>query len=198
MAAVTEVRKPSLVGVAHGDPFDRGTWSGASYHLFGALDRAGVLAGAVSAEPAPVFDLAAKAAAIHPRRRRWVERYVYSPLTRAAMGSTARRRVAALGVDYDATFQLGAWYDLDGHGAKPALRCSYHDGNLAMFLRHHDYVEDPNARHVRRTMDHERRLYDKLDLIMPMSDWLRRSFIEDFGQDPEKVVTVGGGPNFSS
>jgi alpha-maltose-1-phosphate synthase len=44
-------------------------------------------------------------------------------------------------------------------------------------------------------MEAERRVYDGLDLIMTMSDWLRDSFIDDFGQDPAKVVTVGAGAN---
>ena len=34
-----------------------------------------------------------------------------------------------------------------------------------------------------------------MDVLLPMSEWLRRSFIADFGQDPEKVVTVGAGAN---
>jgi glycosyltransferase involved in cell wall biosynthesis len=195
MAAVTELRKPSLVGAVHGDPFDRGTWSGSSHHLFSALSRRGVLAGVVSAEPPHAADVLAKLAAVHPRRRRWKERYEYSALTRRAMSATARRRVARIDAPYDATFQVGAWYDLGGRGARPALRSSYHDSNLALYAREHDWIEDSGARHVRRTFDAERRLYEKLDLIMPMSEWLRRSFIDDFGQDPEKVVTVGAGAN---
>jgi glycosyltransferase involved in cell wall biosynthesis len=195
MALVAELRKPSLVGVVHGEPFDRGTWSGSSHHLFSALSRQGVLAGAVSAEPSSAAEVVAKLAAVHPRRRRWVERYEYSPVLRRAMSATARRRVAEIDAPYDATFQVGAWYELGGRGARPALRCSYHDSNLALYAREHDWIEDASARHVRKTMDDERRLYDKIDLIMPMSEWLRRSFIEDFEQDPEKVVAVGAGAN---
>jgi glycosyltransferase involved in cell wall biosynthesis len=195
MAAVTGQRNPRLVGVVHGDPFDRGTWSGTSHHLFRALQRAGALAGAVSAVPPTWAELAAKAAAVHPRRRRWVERYEFSPVLRRAMSQTARRRVDALGEPYDVTLQVGAWYDL---GRRGKLRTSYHDSNLALYMREHDWFEDPRARHVRRTMAAEQRLYDKLDLIMPMSEWLGRSFVDDFGQDPAKVVVVGAGANIPS
>jgi glycosyltransferase involved in cell wall biosynthesis len=41
----------------------------------------------------------------------------------------------------------------------------------------------------------ERAVYDRLDVIFTMSEWLRRSFIVDFEQPPEKVVTVGAGAN---
>lgn len=91
--------------------------------------------------------------------------------------------------------QIGAWYDLGRLRPDPGVRCSYHDGNLAHFLRYHDGVADPSVAHIRRTMRAERRIYDELDLIMPMSEWLRQSFIEDFAQPAEKVVTVGAGAN---
>jgi starch synthase len=40
--------------------------------------------------------------------------------------------------------------------------------------------------------------YDRLQLIFTMSDWLRRSFVDDFDQAPEKVITVGAGANLES
>jgi glycosyltransferase involved in cell wall biosynthesis len=51
---------------------------------------------------------------------------------------------------------------------------------------------------VRRALEAERGLYDRLQLIFTMSDWLRRSFVDDFDQAPEKVITVGAGANFES
>jgi glycosyltransferase involved in cell wall biosynthesis len=195
MALVADERKPQIGGAVHGDPFDRATWSGISYHLFTALDDAGVLAGAVSAVPPRAFDLAARAAAFHPRRRRWVERYEVSPLQRRFAGATARRRVQALGVKPDATLQVGAWYDLGASATDAPLRASYHDSNLALYLREHDWFEDPEARHVRATMRAEQRVYDGLDVILTVSEWLRDSFVADFGQPDEKVVTVGLGAN---
>jgi glycosyltransferase involved in cell wall biosynthesis len=91
--------------------------------------------------------------------------------------------------------QIGAWYDVPGGGR---LRCSYHDGNLGVSLAREELALDARSRGVRRALDRERRLYDRLDLIMPMSDWLRRSFVDDFGQDPAKVVTVGAGANLAT
>jgi glycosyltransferase involved in cell wall biosynthesis len=46
-------------------------------------------------------------------------------------------------------------------------------------------------------MKNERQAFDRLDLIMTMSDWLRESMINDFDQSPEKVVTVGSGANLT-
>jgi glycosyltransferase involved in cell wall biosynthesis len=190
--------RPRILGVSPGDPFDRVTWSGLSHYLFEALDRRHSLAAAVSGEAPQGFDLAAKVLSVHPRRERWIERYEFSPVKRWSMSTAALREARRADGNANCVLQIGAWYDLGPLRPDPAVRCSYHDGNLAQFLRYQDVVADPSAAHIQRTMRAERRIYDRLDLIMPMSEWLRQSFIEDFGQQPEKVVTVGAGANLDS
>jgi glycosyltransferase involved in cell wall biosynthesis len=69
---------------------------------------------------------------------------------------------------------------------------------LAVFLRRPDLKIDPRSRRVRRALEFERRLHQSRDLVMPMSEWLRRSFIEDFGVDPQNVVAVGAGANITT
>jgi glycosyltransferase involved in cell wall biosynthesis len=51
---------------------------------------------------------------------------------------------------------------------------------------------------VQRAFEYERRVYERLDLILPRSEWLGRSFIEDFGSHPDKVVAVGAGLNLQT
>jgi starch synthase len=187
---------PRIVGIAPGDPWDRRTWSGASHHLFAALERRGALLGAVSALPTDALESATKLASFSPRRRRWVERYEYSSLRRALRSRLASRRAARVadGRPY-ATLQIGAWYAIGRSGHGPLLRASYHDANLALFSRQNTFIEDPSAAHIQREFAAERRVFDRLDVIFTLSDWLRQSFIEDFGQDPRKVVTIGFGAN---
>jgi glycosyltransferase involved in cell wall biosynthesis len=105
-----------------------------------------------------------------------------------------RARRAADRHGADAFVQLTGWYRPDP--GRPAARASYHDGNLATFLDRPDLELDRDRPGVRRALAYERSLYDAMDVILPMSDWLGRSFVEDFGQAPEKVVTAGAGPNF--
>ena len=187
---------PRIVGVTPDDPFDPWTWSRASRPLFRALQAHGALAGAVDAEYGAVTDAALKVASFWPRRARWVERFELSPLRAAARSRAADRKAAAVDPRPDALLQIGAYYDMSRtRRVRPGLRASYHDSNLALSLRHYDFVEDRDAPHVRRALAFERRVYDGVDLIMPMSEWLGRSFVEDFGQDPGKVVAVGAGLN---
>ncbi len=190
---------PRIVGIAPSDPWDRLTQSGTSYHLFTALKRREALLGAISAALPSALETAAKLTSFAPRRRRWVERYEYSPLRRAARSSVASHRVSRLaaGKPY-ATLQIGAWYTIADDASGPLLRASFHDANLALFSRQGSFIEDPSARHIRREFDAERRLFDRLDVIFTRSEWLRQSFIEDFDQAPEKVVNTLSGANVKS
>jgi glycosyltransferase involved in cell wall biosynthesis len=194
--AASPGNSPSIVGIAPGPPFDRGTWSGITFHLFTALSRRGALAGAVSAAPAAPLDLVVKALAFHPRKRLWKERYEFSGPSRWLGSRTGAARATAVAERPDALLQIGGWYDFAGFASpKPRVRASYHDCNLALAMRSAPIVERSDSPHVKRTMRAERAVYDGLDVIFTMSEWLRRSFIEDFEQAPEKVVAVGAGAN---
>lgn len=186
---------PRIVAVTPAAPFDRTTWSGASYHLCTALAREGVLGGAVGAAVPAIVDAAAKATTFWPERKRWVERYEYSAVARSARSWLGAHRAAHIDARPDVLLQIGAWYDFGGRTVRPGLRCSYHDCNLALFSRGWDFIADPSARHIRRMAAFERRVYDRMDLIFTMSEWLRCSFVDDFDQDPAKVVVVGSGAN---
>jgi glycosyltransferase involved in cell wall biosynthesis len=183
--------RPQLVVAAPGDPLDPGTWSGASAFLVRALERAGALAGAVDASSNAV-DRLEQLASFSPNRARWRQRYhsrssFASAAARSLRSGVARRR---LDREPEAVLHVGAWALLPGR-----LRASYHDGNLAVSLARGEPLLDPRSGSVRRALEADRRFYDELDVLLPMSDWLRRSFLEDYGQDPAKVVTVGAGAN---
>jgi glycosyltransferase involved in cell wall biosynthesis len=190
---------PKIVAVTAGEPFDRGTWSGASYWFLTALREAGVLQGAVAAQP-KAADVLERAASVSFDRARWRQRYwaQASPLSgpiRRLVGMVGTNRAARLNPTPDALLQVGAWFDAT-NGVKPGMRCSYHDMHLPLFLTRPDTTLDRSSRLVRKALDRERRTLDRMDLILSMSEWLRQSFIDDAGQDPAKVVTVWTGANF--
>jgi glycosyltransferase involved in cell wall biosynthesis len=190
-----------MVCVAPGPPFAAGTWSGISRRLLAALDAEGALASAVAGRPAAMATLE-KAASFSPVTARWRQHYntgtsPLSPLLRAALSALAGRRARRAAGDANVLLQFTGWYG-PGRSSATRLHCAYHDGNLAAFLRRPDLALDPRSRAVRRALDSERRLAERTDVIFPMSEWLRRSFVEDYGQPAEKVVAVGAGPGFET
>ncbi len=191
-------RTPRILAVTPGPPFAPETFSGSSAAVLHALEGRGALAGAVDGR-AGAITLAERAASFAPDLERWKQRAnagasFLSPLARDAMSRLSARRAAAAVDGADTLLQLTGYFD-PGRPRPEVLRCSYHDGNLAGFLRRPDLKIAPDARFARWSLAYEQRLYDRVDLIFCMSEQLRQSFLSDFGQAPDKVVTVGAGAN---
>ncbi len=190
--------RPRIVCVAPGEPFDEHTWSGISRRLLGGLRDEGALVAAVSGRPGALATLE-KAASASLSRERWRQRYntgtsPVSPLLRRAMSGVADRRARTVRGEANVLLQLTGWYCPAPLPGDRTLRGAYHDGNLAGYLSRPDLALDRRSRSIRRGLDYERRLAERTDVIFPMSEWLRHTFIEDYGQPPEKVVAVGAGP----
>jgi alpha-maltose-1-phosphate synthase len=193
---MTERARLRIVAALDREPWaDRGRSS--SRELLLALDRLRVLAGAVSVKPR-LLDLVERAVSVSPSPVRWRQRYwsmssPAGPLVRAAMTRIGARRVAAVDPAPDAVLQISGRYDAARPPVRAAVLATYQDANLALWLRRPDLALDPGARGVRRTLDAERRAFDRMDVIFAKSEWARRSFIDDYGQEPDKVVTAGAG-----
>ena len=191
-----------IAGATDGDPWAQATWSGSSARLWTALERRGLLAGVVSVKPR-WLDLAEKAASVSRDRAAWRQRYrgaasPLSPLVRSAMTTLGSRRLARAAPHADAVLQISGWYDARGRSRDGVLWSTYQDANLALWRRRPDLLLDPGDQALARTFADERRAYRAMGLVMTMSEWARRSFIEDYGLDPDRVVAVGAGANLAS
>jgi glycosyltransferase involved in cell wall biosynthesis len=194
--------RPRIFAVTPGPPVQAATFSGISRSLLLALEAQGSLLGAVDGRPS-LLTRVDQVASFSPDRERWRQWHnagasSMSPLVRWAMSEISGRRAAPHLAEANAVLQLTGWFAPRLPPHRRLLKCAYHDGNLAVFLRRPDLKIDPRSRRVRRALEFERRLHQSRDLVMPMSEWLRRSFIEDFGVDPQNVVAVGAGANITT
>lgn len=186
-----------LIGIIDEAPFNPLTWSGSSKFFFEALRDRGVLVDALSANPGAFTRRIAQAISFSPNITQWRIKYHLNTFLFRQMSKKVIERLIPTRESFDAILQVGAWYNLlDNKHLQDKFFCSYHDGNLATQLKRPDVSYDLNAGYIKRALDFEKRLYQGLDLTFTMSEWLRTSFIEDFGCDPDKVVTVGAGVNF--
>jgi hypothetical protein len=152
---LTATERPRVVVATPGDPLDAGTWSGSAAFLVQALERAGVLAGAIDAS-SRTLDRVEQLVSFSPERARWRQRFhsrssLVSPLLRTARSRAARRRLVA---EADVMLHVGAWVELPGR-----VRGSYHDGNLALSLAREEPLLDPRSRSMSRARA-DRRFYD--------------------------------------
>lgn len=183
-----------IVGVIDDEPFHFKAWSGSSYYFFTALKTNGFLHQAISAQPSQWTNYLHKFFSFHPDIAKWKFKFHIDVDYYAQMTKAAESKLKALNDnDYNVILQVGAWYDLTKR--KNKMTVSYHDGNLHALLKSPYGYPLIKNRYIKRALDYETTLYEKMDRIFPMSRWLADSFIQDFGVRADKVVPVGAGIN---
>ena len=183
-----------------GNPRAPQTFSGSSARMVAGLEAAGALAGAVDVKP-HWLSRAEQAASYDRDRLRWHQRFwsgasPAGPAVRRAMSALGRAQVARI-ADVDAVLQISGWYDARPAGSS-ALLATYQDANGTLWTQRPDLALDPQAAGLRRAREAERRTYARMDVVCTMSEWSRRSFIDDYGVHPDRVVAVGAGPNLDA
>jgi glycosyltransferase involved in cell wall biosynthesis len=132
-----------------------------------------------------------------PDKRRWASRYHLEAWPFAMRSWKARRLFERYGQRTDVILQTGATFRPPGAGSKPYfLFC---DSNIRVAERGsatgQSFASPLSAAEIDRVARRESTVYHGAAAIFPLSEYLRRSFIDDFGVDPDRVVAVGGGPN---
>ena len=183
-----------ILGVIDEDPFDYRTWSGSSKYFFGGLAEVGVLYDAISASPSRLGSLFYKLKSFDVDLEKWKFKYHLNTDLFAGMTKKVARRINNEIDNFDVILQVGAWYNFSDV-VSDKLLVSYHDGNLATRLSSPYSYPSVSNKYIRNAFEYERRLYNCMDYVLPMSKWLASSFIKDFGVDPKKVVPVGAGIN---
>jgi len=184
-----------LLLLAEGDPETWDSWSGSSRSLLEALRARGheVIGKDVSA--AGWVRWLGLAASWAPSRPRWVARHHLGPIGFWGRSVRARRQVRPYDGRLDAVLQIGATFD--GAAATAAPCFVYCDANVRTALQNgpHGPVAALPSREVVRLERRERAVYAAAAGIFTMSDYVRRSFVSDFGVPAERVVTVHAGAN---
>ena len=176
------------------DPYDPRTWSGSALHFVGALERANALHHAMGLALPPWQDIALKARNFSPSRRIWRLKFYLDSAYRDALTRSAAKRVAVL-KPTSPFLQIGAMYSLPRATGYKVPCFSYHDGNIMEALRSgYGFVGVP-AKRIDEAIQSERDVAHEMTSVFTFSEYLRTSFIQDFGLDEKRVFNVGGGIN---
>ncbi|MCI0591225.1 MAG: glycosyltransferase family 4 protein [Gammaproteobacteria bacterium] len=184
-------------GLIGTNPYEENAWSGSSRYFFEECRRQGILHRAFGVEVENVYRFPLILSNFSFNRDLWRHkfyldtRYYEFLSTRIVGGLTPQDENYAL-------LQIGGIYNL-----KPLLNAagpvfSYHDGNLAQAIRNPNFPRKLSRSHVQRAFDYEKRVYQNVDMIFTMSEYLRESFLNDFGIEDRKVKTIGAGINLDS
>jgi glycosyltransferase involved in cell wall biosynthesis len=189
-----------LAFVAEGDAETKDCWSGCAQGFVAALRRGGAHVDVVNAELRGWRRWMAAGASWHPDRRRWRQRFTLGEragaLKTAVTASALRHRSAP----YHAIIQAGATFGIPRAASGGALRVLYADSNVRYAARGRPFsgVSTLDADSIERIAARERRIYDGADRIWTWSDALRDSFVDDFAQPREKLVTIYAGANLQA
>jgi alpha-maltose-1-phosphate synthase len=180
-------------GMIGSDPWDARCWSRSGYNLFSSLKHAEILDQAVGVE-VPLYKRApvmAKNFAFE--RRRWRQKFNLDPLYYQMLTNAIGRASKAHSFDKgNVILQIGGHYNaVEATGMEA---CSYHDGNVAGLMQS-PYFSKDLLKYAKRAFEYEKRTYQSMRKVLVMSEYWRRSFIENFEMPAEKVINVGFGVN---
>lgn len=191
--------KQQLVGVMGSgmvgtDPFDPSAWSGSSRYFFGECRRIGILHRAYGVEVARLRKIGHMLVNFSPDREVWRRKFY---LDTDYYDDLSRCIVAGLKPEDEGhpILQIGGIFNLRPLLRGPRRLFSYHDGNLAQAMTSPQFARSVAQNVLQRALAYERAVYHNIDIIFTMSDYLRRSFIQDFGVPEHKVKTIGAGIN---
>jgi len=181
-------------GMIGTDPYDARSWSGSSRYFFRECDAQGVLTRAFGVELSPLQRLPFILRNVARDRHVWRHRLYIDTGYYDALSREIARRIEPRDLE-GGLLQIGGIFHLRALVPPGTRICSYHDGNIAQARKSPYFPAGISASRIARAMDYERRVYDSLDRIYTMSEYLRQSFIDDFGVPAAKVAVIGAGVN---
>jgi len=188
----------AVIGSAIGvDPFNRRSWSGSSFFFFSEMKRQGLLNRAFGVEAPAVQRLLHLGRNFSPDRGVWRARLNLDVNYRKSLTHAVGRQLTN-GEKQGDVLQIGGYFSGPEATGRQGRCFAYYDGNLAIRLRAKPPLKDIPARLIDGALDYERRMLPGMEKVFTMSEYLRRSFITDYGLRPEQVQTIGAGINLDS
>jgi len=188
---IVGVMGSGLIGT---DPYEENAWSGSSKFLFKECANRGILhkAFGVEVDSFKRIPLMIKNFSIYKdvwRHNFYLDTKYYELLSQCI--------VSALTDDdlEHGLLQIGGIYNLKSFLPNDSSVYSYHDGNLAQAVKSPYFSGKISESRIKKALLYEQHVYEGIDVIFTMSDYLKSSFVNDFMIKENKVKTIGAGIN---
>ena len=162
--------------------------------LFVALERRYEVVGFVRPVVPRVEFYGRMLRSIHPRKRRWVARTGLSPWSFHRRTSAVEEELARWEGRYDAILQLQTLF-APGTRFEERTYAVYTDNIHPLMERFYPDWVPIGPRQGAAWAELERATCRHARVVFAMSEFVRRSIIDDYGCEPDRVVRVGGGAN---
>lgn len=182
-----------ILGLTQGDPFSPHSWSGCNRGLFTALQRLGSLAAVHDVEVYGFRKYLDIACSLSYPMKRWRQNHLKSSRMFMWRSSNAEQLLARSGKDWDAVLQIGAMFSVNYN--KPFA--SYMDSTALLSMQGgaHSFSAYANQSLVAQAIERERQIYHRAAVLFTMSEQTKRSLVDGYGIEPNRVHVAHPGPN---
>lgn len=186
---------PRLLFLSEGDPENPAkSGSGTPTSVIAHLRARGAIIVGADVDLKGAQRAVAAALTFSPRREAWRARYHLAPTVLRLRSRNARAALRARRPAVDAVLQYGGTF---GVGPRPEVPYFlFCDNNVINSSRQpRSWGAQMAARELSAAVAWERSLYAGAAAVFTFSEYIRGSFVRDYGLAPERVVVVGSGPN---
>jgi glycosyltransferase involved in cell wall biosynthesis len=188
----------TILFLCEGDAESWDSWSGISKSIVDYIRAAGHEVRVANVDVSGVDRWVAAAATFAPARARWGTQYHLGAVPFWLRSRRAYRHILAQRGQIDAIVQIGSTFEPCGRGDIPYFVCS--DSNIRVAQQGASSGYSDGTPLTDAELDaiahREGRVYRGASALFPLSERLRRSFIEEFAIPPDRVTAIYGGPNF--
>jgi glycosyltransferase involved in cell wall biosynthesis len=188
------MRRPRVLAAALSPVTDAASGHTRFSALFDALRAHCDMVGQVAPTLPWVEEMAIRARYVHPDREAWRTRAAVNPWAFTRRTQVASRAARARDDDCDCILLVQTLFGL--RTRTPYV--VYTDNTVAATVRDMPAWLPLGPAALRRQARLEADTFRGAVRVLTMSDFARRSVIEDYGIDPERVVTVGSGSNVAA
>jgi starch synthase len=187
-----------ILFLCEGDAESWDSWSGISKSIVDFIRAAGHEVRVANVDVSGVDRWMAAASTFAPARRRWATRYHLGAVPFWLRSRRARRHIMGQADQIDAIVQIGSTFEASGRGDIPYFVCSDSNIRVAQQGASSGFSDATPLTHadLEAIARREARVYRGAAALFPLSERLRRSFIEDFAIAPDRVRAIYAGPNF--
>ena len=187
-----------ILFLCEGDAESWDSWSGISKSIVDFIRAAGHDVRVANVDVSGPDRWVAAASTFAPVRRRWATRYHLGAVPFWLRSRRASRHIGAHCGQIDAIVQIGSTFEPSGHGGIPYFVCSDSNIRVAQQGASSGYSDATplTPAELEGIGRREARVYRGAAALFPLSERLRRSFIEDFGIPPDRIKAIYAGPNF--
>ena len=158
------------------------------------MEQANVLNRAIGLHLPRWQDVVLKARNFSADREVWRLKFYLDSTYRIALTHSAAKTSTVL-ESTSPFLQVGAMYSLPRATGHRVPCFSYHDGNIVEALKSGYGFGGVSAKRIDQAIRYEREVAQEMTAVFTFSEYLRKSFIAEFGLDENRVFNVGGGVN---